>query len=176
VTDIKKVAFLLANDFEDSEMKNPYDALAKNGNDAVIISLEKDTELKGKKGTISYKSHLSIRDANPDDYAAVIIPGGKSPSHLRDNKDVQQFVKKIDEAGKTIAAICHGPQILASAGLLQGRTLTSYPGIVDEMKEAGANFVDKEVVVDRNLVTSRTPEDEPYFIEEIINKLGVNAY
>jgi len=174
--DRRKVAILLADEFEDSEMRNPYEALSKNGHEIVIISLEKEKELKGKKGTISYTSHLSAKEANPDDYAAVVIPGGRSPAHLREDKDVQAFVRAIDEAGKTVAAICHGPQVLASAGLLKGRTLTSYPGIRDEMTQAGATFVDKEVVVDRNLVTSRTPEDEPAFIAETIAKLGVNAY
>ncbi|NIK78818.1 protease I [Paenibacillus castaneae] len=176
MTEAKKVAFLLANDFEDSEMKNPYDEMVKNGHEAVIISLNSNEELKGKKGTISYKSHMGIKEANAADYAAIIIPGGKSPSHLMDNTDVQAFVQKADQAGTTIAAICHGPQILAAAGLLKGRTLTSYPGISDEITAAGGHFVDKEVVVDRNLVTSRTPEDEPAFIRETIDRLGVNAW
>lgn len=176
MTEAKKVAFLLANDFEDSEMKNPYDEMVKNGHEAVIISLNSNEELKGKQGTITYKSHLGIKEANAKDYAAIIIPGGKSPSHLMDNADVQRFVQDADGAGTTIAAICHGPQILAAAGLLKGRTLTSYPGISGEIEAAGGKFVDKEVVVDRNLVTSRTPEDEPAFIQETIDRLGVNAW
>ncbi|MEV5030440.1 type 1 glutamine amidotransferase domain-containing protein [Paenibacillus sp. LPE1-1-1.1] len=176
ITQAKKVAFLLANDFEDSEMKNPYDEMVKNGHEAVIISLNGNEELKGKKGTISYTSHMGIEEANADDYAAVIIPGGKSPSHLMDNAAVQAFVQKADQAGTTIAAICHGPQILEAAGLLKGRTLTAYPGLSSDIEAAGGNFVDKEVVVDRNLVTSRTPEDEPAFIRETIDKLGVNAW
>lgn len=172
----KKVAFLLADGFEDSEMKNPYDEMVKNGHEAVIISLKGSEELKGKKGTITYKSHLGIEEANAEDYAAVIIPGGKSPSHLMNNAGVQAFVQQADKAGITIAAICHGPQILAAAGLLKGRTLTSYPGISGEIETAGGHFVDKEVVVDRNLITSRTPVDEPAFIRETIDKLGVNAW
>ncbi|WP_169089455.1 type 1 glutamine amidotransferase domain-containing protein [Paenibacillus sp. PL91] len=176
MTQTKKVAFLLANDFEDSEMKNPYDEMVKNGHEAVIISLKSNEELKGKQGSITYTSHLGIAEANASDYAAIIIPGGKSPSHLMNNADVQAFVKEADQAGTTIAAICHGPQILEAAGLLKGRTLTSYPGISSEIKAAGGNFVDKEVVVDRNWVTSRTPEDEPAFIRETIEKLGVNAW
>ncbi|GGF92710.1 type 1 glutamine amidotransferase domain-containing protein [Paenibacillus abyssi] len=172
----KKVAFLLADEFEDSEMSNPYDAITKNGNEAVIISLEKGEELKGKKGTISYISHLSATEANAEDYAAVIIPGGKSPSHLRENKRMVEFVQQADRAGITISAICHGPQLLAEAGLLKGRTLTSYPAISDEVEAAGGKFVDEEVVVDNNLITSRTPDDEPAFIAETIKKLGVSAY
>ncbi|MNI08117.1 General stress protein 18 [compost metagenome] len=173
---VKKVAFLLADEFEDSEMKNPYEALTQNGNDAVIISLESGAKLTGKQGTITYTSHLSAEEAKVEDYEAIIIPGGKSPAHLLANPHILAFVQKADQAGTTIAAICHGPQILAEAGLLKGRTLTSYPGIADEIKEAGGSFVDQEVVVDKNLITSRTPEDEPAFIQEIINKLGVSAY
>lgn len=176
MTPLKKVAFLLADDFEDSEMKNPYDEMAKNGHDAVIISLKSNDELKGKQGTIAYTSHLSIEEADADDYAAIIIPGGKSPSHLMDNADVQAFVQKADQAGTTIAAICHGPQILEAAGLLKGRTLTAYPALSAEIEAAGGTFVDKEVVVDRNFVTSGTPEDEPAFIRETLVKLGVNAW
>ncbi|MBP1996585.1 type 1 glutamine amidotransferase domain-containing protein [Paenibacillus eucommiae] len=173
---VKKVAFLIADGYEDSEMMNPYEAMSQNGNDGVIISLEKGAKLEGKKGTISYTSHLSAEEADASDYEAVIIPGGKSPSKLLVNKHMIEFVKKADQLGITIAAICHGPQLLAEAGLLKGRTLTSYPGIAEEIKEAGGNFVDKEVVVDNNMITSRTPEDEPAFIQEIINKLGVSAY
>ncbi|WP_141502706.1 type 1 glutamine amidotransferase domain-containing protein [Paenibacillus luteus] len=176
MTQAKKVAFLLANDFEDSEMKNPFDEMVKNGHEAVIISLNSNEKLTGKQGTITYTSHLGIDEANADDYSAIIIPGGKSPSHLMDNTKVQAFVKEADEAGTTIAAICHGPQILEAAGLLKGRTLTSYPGLSTEIEAAGGKFVDKEVVVDRNLITSRSPEDEPAFIRETIEKLGVNAW
>ncbi|HUC92117.1 MAG TPA: type 1 glutamine amidotransferase domain-containing protein [Paenibacillus sp.] len=176
MTQAKKIAFLLADEFEDSEMRNPYEEMTKNGHESVIISLEKNAELKGKKGTVAYTSHLAAKEAKASDYDAVIIPGGKSPSRLMNDKDVQAFVKQADRAGITIAAICHGPQLLAAAGLLQGRTLTSYPGIADEVKAAGGQFVDKEVVVDRNLVTSRTPEDEPAFIEQTLNRLGTNAY
>ncbi|WP_246096564.1 type 1 glutamine amidotransferase domain-containing protein [Paenibacillus sinopodophylli] len=176
MTQAKKVAFLLANEFEDSEMKNPFDEMAKNGHEAVIISLKGNEELKGKQGTIAYTSHLGIDEADADDYSAVIIPGGNSPSHLKNHAAVQAFIRKADQAGTTISAICHGPQILEAAGLLKGRTLTAYPELSAEIEEAGGHFVDKEVVVDRNWITSRTPEDEPAFIRETIEKLGVNAW
>ncbi|MCQ6558793.1 type 1 glutamine amidotransferase domain-containing protein [Paenibacillus mendelii] len=171
-----KVAFLLASDFEDSEMKNPYDAITKNGQEAVIISLQKGAELTGKKGTISYTSHYAVDEAAPGDYDALIIPGGKSPEHLLTDERVLEFVRQMDSEGKLIAAICHGPLLLEKAGLIKGRNLTAYPALHAEMNDAGGRFIDKEVVVDENWVTSRTPEDEPYFIEAIIKKLGVNAY
>lgn len=173
---VKKVAFLLANDFEDSEMRNPYDAIIKNGHEAVIISLEKGAELTGKNGEITYQSHMSAEEANPADFDAVIIPGGRSPAHMLDNEHVIAFIQDMDKNGKTIAAICHGPQLLAKARLLEGRNLTAFPELHAEINDAGGRFIDKAVVVDENLITSRTPEDEPYFIEETINKLGVAAY
>ncbi|QYR22968.1 type 1 glutamine amidotransferase [Paenibacillus sp. sptzw28] len=172
----KRVAFLLANDFEDSEMKNPYEAIVKNGHEAVIIGLTKGAELTGKNGTVSYTSHLSAAEADPADYDAVIIPGGGSPSHLLDSEHIIEFIQKMDKEGKTIAAICHGPQLLAKAQLLDGRNLTAFPELHAEINDAGGRFIDKAVVVDENLITSRTPEDEPFFIEETINQLGVAAY
>ncbi len=176
MTKAKKVAFLLANDFEDSEMQNPFDEMVKNGHETEIIGLKAGEELKGKQGSVAYKTHLAIEDAHAGDYAAVIIPGGTSPSKLMNNEAVQAFVREADKAGATISAICHGPQVLAAAGLLQGRTLTAYPGISEEVEAAGGKFVDREVVVDGNLITSRTPEDEPAFIRETIERLGVNAW
>ncbi|MFB9331042.1 type 1 glutamine amidotransferase domain-containing protein [Paenibacillus aurantiacus] len=171
----KKVAFLLAHDFEDSEMKNPYEAITKNGHEAVIIGLEKNTELKGKNGT-AYTSHLGIGEAKADDYSALIIPGGHSPEKLMNDERVLDFVREADKQGITIAAICHGPLLLEKAGLIQGRNITAYPELHAELNDAGARFIDKQVVVDRNWITSRTPDDEPFFIEETINALGVNAY
>jgi len=173
---LKKVAFLLADGYEDSEMKNPYEAIVENGDEPVIISLKKGDELKGKKGTITYTSHLAASEANVADYEAVIIPGGQSPSKLRDDPAVIDFVRQAHEKGIPIAAICHGPQVLAKAGVLRGKTLTGYSGIQDEIKQAGGTFVDKEVVVDGNLITSRGPQDEPAFIKEAIDRIGVSAW
>lgn len=173
---VRKVAFLLADGYEDSEMKHPYDALVENGNDNIIISTEKGKELKGKKGTIAYTSHLTAAEAHAEDYEAVVIPGGGSPAKLREDPAVLEFVRQADRKGIPIAAICHGPQVLASAGLLKGRTLTGYAGIQDEIETAGGTFVDREVVTDGNLITSRGPQDEPAFIQQTIQRLGVSAY
>jgi len=101
----------------------------------------------------------------------VVIPGGSSPENLRLDSHILQFVTSADKAGKPIAAICHGPQILASANLLKGRTITSYPPLQDDMVNAGATFKDEEVVVDRNFITSRTPKDEPAFVRELLKAL-----
>lgn len=156
-------------------MVNPFEEMTKNGHEAVIISTEDGVELKGKQGTV-YTAHLSAAEARAEDYEAVIIPGGKSPEHLIKDQAVLSFVQQANEQGITISAICHGPQVLAAAGLLKGRTITGYPGIAEELRQAGASFVDQEVAVDNNLITSRTPEDEPAFIEQTMKRLGVAAY
>jgi len=166
-----KVAFLLADQFEDSEMKVPYDELNKAGHDTHIIGIEQGAKVSGKQGKESYTIEQSIANAAAADFDAVVIPGGSSPENLRTNEDIIAFIKEINEAGKPIAAICHGPQILASADLLKGRTITSYPPLKDDMVNAGATFVDQEVVVQGNFITSRTPEDEPAFVSEILNAL-----
>lgn len=167
-----KVAFLLANGFEDSEMKNPYEAVKEAGHEAVIVGLEKGAEYKGKKGTVSYKADLGAAEAKAEDFDAVVIPGGSAPEALRINDDIVRFVKEMNQQGKLIAGICHGPQVMISADILKGKQATCYIGIRDDVKLAGAEYQDKEVVVSENLVTSRTPSDEPAFIREILAKLA----
>lgn len=166
-----KVAFLLANNYEDSEMKNPYEAVKEAGHEAHIVSIEKGAELKGKHGAL-YTSEYAITEVKADDYDAVVIPGGGAPETLRVNDDVVQFVKDAYNQGKVIAGICHGPQVMISADILKGKNATCFIGIRDDIKNAGANYFDQEVVVDGNIITSRTPKDEPAFIREILNKLS----
>ncbi len=167
-----KVAFLLANGFEDSEMKNPYEAVKEAGHEAIIVGLEKGAECKGKKGTVSYTADLGASEVKAADFDAVVIPGGGAPEALRVNDDVVRFVKEVNDAGKLIAGICHGPQVMISADILKGKEATSFIGIRDDVKLAGAHYHDKEVVVSENIVTSRTPLDEPAFIREILAKLA----
>ncbi|MEW4426556.1 MULTISPECIES: type 1 glutamine amidotransferase domain-containing protein [Paenibacillus] len=165
---MSKVAFLLANDFEDSEMQVPYDEVKKAGHEVEIIGLKAGETLKGKGGKASYTSDKAIAEVSASDYDAVVIPGGSSPENLRTDADILKFVTEINSAKKPIAAICHGPQILASADLLKGRTITSYPPLKDDMVNAGAEFKDHEAVVDGNYITSRTPADEPAFVRELL--------
>ncbi len=167
-----KVAFLLANNFEDSEMKNPYEAVKEAGHEAVIVGLEKGAECKGKKGTVTYTADIGASEAKAEDFDAVIIPGGSSPEALRVNDDVVRFVKEVNEQGKLIAGICHGPQVMIRADILKGKAATCYIGIRDDVKLAGADYRDEEVIVSGNLITSRTPKDEPAFIREILAKLN----
>lgn len=159
---MSKVAFLLANGFEDSEMKVPYDEVIKAGHQAEIIGLKKNETLLGKKGSVSYAADKAISEVKAADYDAVVIPGGSSPENLRLDPDILSFVKEVSGTGKPIASICHGPQILISADLLQGRTVTSYPPLKDDVVNAGAEFKDEEVVVDGNYITSRTPKMSPH--------------
>ncbi|AJY74615.1 type 1 glutamine amidotransferase domain-containing protein [Paenibacillus beijingensis] len=170
-----KIAFLLGPQFEDSEMQKPYNAIRSEGHETVIIGLKAGEKLEGKQKQAQYTTELAIKDAKADDYDAVVIPGGSSPESLRLDPDIQNFVRQIDQKGKTIAAICHGPQILISAGLANGHTLTSYPPLQDDLKNAGAVFENKEVIVDRNIITSRTPKDEPAFIRETLKALASKA-
>ncbi|WP_068615863.1 type 1 glutamine amidotransferase domain-containing protein [Paenibacillus tuaregi] len=169
---MSKVAFLLANQFEDSEMQVPYDEIKKAGHEVEVIGLKAGETLKGKQGKAEYTTDKAVSEVKAEDYDAVVIPGGSSPENLRLDSGVLDFVKKVNEAKKPIAAICHGPQILISAGLAKGRTLTSYPPLQDDVVNAGARFEDKEVVVDDNFISSRTPKDEPAFVREILKKLA----
>ena len=165
-----KVAFLLADNYEDSEMVNPYEEIKKAGHEAVIIGLEKGAECKGKKGAV-YTTDIAASEANGSDFDAVVIPGGSAPEALRVNEDVVRFVQEINDQNKPIAGICHGPQVMISANVLNGRTATCFIGIRDDVKNAGAEFIDQEVVVSENIITSRTPKDEPAFIREILKKI-----
>lgn len=173
---MKKVAFLLSNEFEDSEMQKPYEAIKQAGHETVIIGLKKGEQLTGKNKKVTYTSDASIDEVKAAQFDAVVIPGGSSPENLRMNKQIQQFVKDMNSQGKLISAICHGPQILISAGLAKGRTLTCYPPLQDDLINAGANYVDQEVAVDGNFISSRTPADEPAFIRETLNRLGTPVH
>ncbi|MCL6577066.1 type 1 glutamine amidotransferase domain-containing protein [Kyrpidia sp.] len=168
---MKRVAFLLANDYEDSEMKTPYEAIKSAGYETVIVGLKKGEQLVGKNRQARYTVDASIDEVRADQFDAVVIPGGSSPENLRLNQQVLQFVKDMDRKGKVIAAICHGPQILISAGLTKGKKMTCYPPLRDDLINAGATYVDQEVVVDGNYITSRMPADEPAFIRETLSKL-----
>ncbi|MGN8227971.1 type 1 glutamine amidotransferase domain-containing protein [Paenibacillus polymyxa] len=168
---MSKIAFLLADQFEDSEMKVPYDELKKAGHEADIVGLKQGEKVSGKQGKASYTIEKAIADVKSSDYDAVVIPGGSSPENLRLDAHVLKFVTEINEAKKTIGAICHGPQVLASADLLQGRTITAYPPLKDDLINAGAHFEDREAVVDGNFITSRTPKDEPAFVRELLKAL-----
>jgi protease I len=166
-----KIACVLGQGFEDSEFRIPYDRLKKEGYQVDIIGVKAGEELKGYKGKEKVKAETSIDEARADEYDALLIPGGQSPDHLRVDKRVVEFVKRFDQQGKLIAAICHGPQLLIAAHLVKGRTLTAWQTIQDDLQQIGASVKDEPVVKDRNWITSRKPDDLQQFSDAIVEEL-----
>ncbi|MFL5458003.1 MAG: type 1 glutamine amidotransferase domain-containing protein [Myxococcales bacterium] len=166
-----RIACLLGPGFEDSEFRLPYDALKNAGYQVDIISMKAGTELKGYKGKETVKSEKGIDEVRPEDYQAMLIPGGHSPDQIRKDKKIVEFVKKFDSMKRPIAAVCHGPQLLLTARLVRGRTLTAWETVQGDLEQAGANVKDQEVVVDQNWITSRKPEDLKAFSEAMLKAL-----
>src|SRR5215212_8975472 len=166
-----KVAILTENGFEQVELTSPSEAMTKAGVTVHIVSPQ-EKEVKAWDHTnwgITLPVDKKLEDANPEDYDGLMLPGGVlNPDKLRTNKKAIEFVKHFLESGKPIASICHGPQTLIETGMIDGRTMTSYPSIKTDLINAGVNWVDKEVVVDNGLVTSRSPEDLEAFNKKII--------
>jgi protease I len=172
---VARVAFLLAAGFEDSELRVPVERLRGAGHDVVIVGLEAGRRLAGKRGVEAVTTDAAIADASPDAFDAVVIPGGRSPERLRADPRILAFVRAFAETGRPIAAVCHGPLLLAAAGVARGRTLTSWPAIREELAEAGARWADREVVEDGGLVTSRRPADLEPFCRALLGKLGARG-
>ena len=170
----KRIAILATNGFEESELKSPKEAMEKEGFTVEIIS-EKEGKIKGwADGNWSneYNVDKTIGNVSANDYNALVLPGGViNPDKLRRNDDALKFVKHFFELKKPVAAICHGPQVLISAGVVKGRKMTSFSSIKDDLINAGANWVDEEVVVDEGFVTSRNPDDLPAFNSKLIEEI-----
>ena len=170
----KKVALLVHNYFEQEEFTSPKAALEKAGAEVDIITAngERLQALRHVDKGDTFTADLSIDEVAADEYDAVVIPGGVvNADHLRMNEPARQFVKELFAAGKPVAAICHGPWLLVSADIIKGCKLTSYETVQDDIRNAGGVWVDQEVVVDKNLITSRKPGDLPAFNEAIITAL-----
>ena len=167
----KKVAILATNGFEQSELLEPRKALDQAGATTKVVSPEAG-KIKGwnhKEWGQEVPVDLSLSSANANDFDSLLLPGGvMNPDHLRMNPQAVNFVKSFTDSGKPVAAICHGPWTLIEAGAVQGHTMTSWPSLKTDLKNAGANWVDKEVVRDGKLVTSRKPDDIPAFNREMI--------
>ncbi|PSJ43044.1 type 1 glutamine amidotransferase domain-containing protein [Allosphingosinicella deserti] len=162
-----KILIIATNGFEDSELIDPLNTLKQRGAAVTLASLSRD-EIEGDKGA-RIAPDVEIGDVDADAFDALLLPGGtKNPDKLRTEDTVVAMVRTFVEAGKPVAAICHGPWLLAEADVIRGRTLTSWPSIRTDLRNAGANVVDQEVVRDGNLVTSRKPDDIPAFTEEFI--------
>ena len=171
----KKIAVLAADGYEQSELESPVEALRKEGATVEIISL-KSGEIKGMDGhewSNSVPVDKTVSEAQVSDYDALLLPGGVlNPDAVRGDKNAVAFVKDFFTEEKPVAAICHGPQTLIDAEVIEGRRMTSFPAISKDLKNAGAQWVDEEVVTDGNLTTSRKPEDLPAFNKRIIEEFG----
>ena len=166
-----KIACLLADGFEDSEFRLPCDWLSAAGYTVEIIGAKAGDTLKGDKGRETAVVDLEIDEADVDDYEGLLIPGGYSPDKLRADDRFVEFVRAFDATGRPLAAVCHGPQLLLTAELQSGRTLTAWQTIQGDLRQAGANVVDREVVVDDNWITSRKPADLEAFSDKMIEEL-----
>ncbi len=166
---LMKALILSADRYEDAEVLVPYYRFLEEGIEVDIASMKKGP-IMGKHG-YEVEATKTLSEVNPDEYGILVLPGGRAPEAMRKEPKVVEIVRDIFMKGKPIAAICHGPQILITAGLLKGRRATCSRTVVDELKAVGAIYENTEVVVDGNLVTSRRPSDLPAFMREIMKLL-----
>jgi protease I len=171
----KKVAFLLTDGVEQIELTSPWDAVKNAGGEPVLVA-PKSGKLQGFEGVEkgdTFDVDLTLKDANASDFHALVIPGGVvNADHLRVDKDAQAFARSFFEQHKPVAAICHGPWLLIDAGVVKGRNLTSYHTLATDLRNAGANWSDQEVVVDQGFVTSRSPGDLPAFNNKVLEEIA----
>jgi protease I len=175
----KTVAILVTDGFEESELLAPRDAVQEAGAEVHVVSL-RPGEIQGvqhdEKGATVPVDRV-VADVAPDDYDALLLPGGlKNPDVLRQDPAAVAFVKGMAEAMKPIGAICHGPWLLVEAGVVRGRTVTSYPSLRTDIVNAGGTWVDEEVHTDQGLVTSRTPDDLPAFCAKVVEEIAEGAH
>jgi protease I len=166
-----RVAFIVGDMFEDPELFVPYERVKEEGHEATVVGTEAGQKLEGKKGA-TVVTDVGIEDVSSDDFDALVIPGGYSPDKLRTNRPMVELTRSIFEQAKPVAAICHAGWMLAEAGIAAGKTLTSYHSIKTDLINAGANWIDQEVVEDQNLITSRTPDDLEAFTKTLLAQLG----
>src|SRR5262245_9248670 len=165
-----KVAILVENDYQDMEVWVPLYRLREEGYQTVVLGTGAP-QYKSKHG-YPVAAEMKASEGRAGDFAAVVVPGGWAPDRLRMEAGVLRFVREIDQQGGIVAAICHAGWVLASAGIVKGRKVTAYQAIKDDLVHAGATFVDQEVVRDRNLITSRKPDDLPAFCRELVRALA----
>jgi protease I len=173
----KRIAALVGDGFEESELIEPQRALEEAGAIVTIVGVDEKSRqrIRGKRGLdegASVKAEELVGDCTGEDFDALLIPGGTSPDHIRMNKEVQRFVREFDAAKKPMFIICHGPQVLISAQIVRGRQLTGVHAIADDIRNAGGLYRDQPVVQDSNWVSSRNPDDLPQFNRAILEKLA----
>jgi protease I len=166
-----KIAVLVGPEYEDSELLVPVKRLTEAGHQVELLGTDAGRELVGKRGKSKVQVDAAVKDRRPEDYDAVLIPGGHSPDHLRIDKNMVEFVRRSADAGRPIAAVCHGPQLLIEADLVRGRRMTSWPSVRTDLRNAGAEVVDEEVVEDGPFITSRKPEDLDAFSQALLRRL-----
>lgn len=167
-----RVAFVVGEDFEDTEFRVPFDRVRQAGHDVIVVGKKAGEELRGKKGKETVHTQVAASSLHADDFDAIVIPGGYSPDHLRMDAGVVSFVRSIWQDGKPVAAVCHGPSLLIEADLVRGKTLTSWPSIKKDLINAGATWVDERVVEDGGIITSRNPHDVDAFSRAITKRLA----
>ncbi len=172
---MSRIAFVLGQDFEDSEFRVPYDELSHAGHHIEVLGMKAGETVRGKHHKEQVKIEGAAADKDPALYDALVIPGGYSPDHLRMDRGVVGFVQKFVRTGKPVAAVCHGPQLLIEADAVDGKTMTSWPSVRTDLLNAGAKWVDREVVIDGQLITSRKPDDLKAFSAAINDKLAAKA-
>ena len=171
VSSMARIAMPLAEDFEDSEYTVPFERLREAGHEVVVFGPAGGETVQGKRGEARASVTATAEALEPDDFDALVIPGGYSPDHLRLDEATVAFVRDFCESDKPVAAVCHGPQLLIEAGVVEGRTMTSWPSVRTDLENAGARWRDAEVVEDGNFITSRKPGDLDAFCDAILARL-----
>ena len=166
-----RIAVLLGDMFEEVAYTEPVKAFRKDGHEIVHVGVKKNRTVKGKKKGTPVKIGSAVKDTRVDGFDALLIPGGYSPDKLRVDEDAVAFAREFVKSAKPVFSICHGPQILITADVLRGRKVTGWKSIIQDIKNAGAEFIDQEVVEDGNLVSSRQPDDIPAFVGACLKKL-----
>ena len=175
MAETKKVAILIEQHVEDSEFQIPYAALSAAGAEVTVLGSRVNEKYAGKNMKVSVEADATTTDARAEDFDAVVIPGGVAPDKMRTNMKTVRFVQDAVNAGKLVAAVCHGPQVLIEGDLLKGRRATGFRAIRKDMQNAGANFENAPLVADGNLLTSRRPSDLPIFTAAILRRLGLGV-
>lgn len=168
---MKKIAFLVTDDFEDDELSIPYQRLKEAGHKVLLVGTAQGKTIVGKRRRARFQIDLAVESVKADDFDALVIPGGYSPDRLRLSESTVNLVRDFYQKGRPLAAICHGPQLLISADVVRNRQLTCWPSVIVDVQNAGGIYRNKSVVIDNNLITSRGPADIPQFVDAIISLL-----